>query len=48
MFGFLIIVALDIILKKADPNIGGWWFYITLMLYNGYCYLEYRLTDKDE
>jgi hypothetical protein len=48
MFGFLIIVALDVILKKADPNVGGWWFYTTLILYNGYCYLEYRLTDKDD
>jgi len=47
-FGFLVIIALDVILRKADPNIGWWWFYITLGLYNGYCYLEYRLTDKDE
>jgi hypothetical protein len=48
MFGFLVIIALDVILRKADPSIGWWWFYITLGLYNGYCYLEYRLTDKDE
>jgi hypothetical protein len=48
LFGFMIIVALDIILKKADPNVGWWWYFITLCFYNGYCYLEYRLTDKDE
>jgi len=48
LFGFMIITALDVILKKSDPNIGSWWFYMTLIFYNGYCYLEYRLTDKDE
>ncbi len=47
-FGFTVIVALDVTLKKVDAGIGNWWFYITLGLYNGYCYLEYRLTDKDE
>ena len=48
MFGFMVIIALDVILKKADPSVGDWWFYLTLIFYNGYCYLEYRLTDKDE
>jgi len=48
MFGFMIIVALNVILKKADTAVGNWWFYMTLIFYNGYCYLEYRLTDKDE
>ena len=47
LFGFMVIVALDVILRKADPNIGWWWFCLTLMFYNGYVYLEYRLTDKD-
>jgi len=47
-FGFMVIVALDIMLKKVDPSVGNWWFFITLILYNGYCYLEYRLTDKDK
>ena len=44
----MVIIALDVMLKKADPDSDGWWFYMTLILYNGYCYLEYRLTDKDE
>ena len=48
LFGFMIITALDVILKKADTVVGDWWFYMTLIFYNGYCYLEYRLTDKDE
>ena len=48
LFGFMIIIALDVILKKADTAVGDWWFYMTLIFYNGYCYLEYRLTDKDE
>ena len=48
MFGFMIIIALGVILKKADTAVGNWWFYLTLMLYNGYCYLEYRLTDKQD
>ena len=50
MFGFMVIIALDVMLKKADTSLenGDWWFYITLIFYNGYCYLEYRLTDKDE
>jgi len=44
----MIIVALDVMLKKADPSVVDWWFWITLILYNGYCYLEFRLEDKDE
>jgi hypothetical protein len=48
LFGFMIITALNVILKKADPSLNDWWFYLTLIFYNGYCYLEYRLTDKDE
>jgi hypothetical protein len=47
-FGFMIIVALDVILQKIDVKIGYWWFYTTLIFYSGYCYLEYRLTDKDK
>ncbi len=46
--GFMVIIALDVMLKKVDPDSDGWWFYMTLIFYNGYCYLEYRLTDKDE
>ena len=48
LFGFMVIVALDVILKKADPSLNDWWFYITLIFYNGYCYIDYRLNDKDE
>jgi hypothetical protein len=44
----MVIIALDVILKKADPALGNWWYYMALMSYNGYCYLEYRLTDKDD
>ena len=44
--GLLIITALDVMLKKADPNTGNWWFYITLAGYQGYCYLEFNLKDK--
>ena len=47
-FGFMVIVALDVILKNADVGVGDWWFFLTLIFYSGYCYLEYRLTDKDE
>jgi hypothetical protein len=47
LLGLMIIVALDVILKKADVGVGDWWFWITLMLHHGYCYLDYRLTDKD-
>jgi len=46
--GFMVIIALDVMLKKVDPDPDGWWFYTTLILYNGYCYLDYRLNDKDE
>ena len=46
-FGLMIIIALNTILKKADPLVGDLWFYITLFLYVGYCYLDYRLTDKE-
>ena len=46
--GLMVIVTLDVILKKTYPSVGDWWFYMTLVFYNGYCYLEYRLTDKDE
>lgn len=47
--GFMVIIALDVMLKKADTSLenGDWWFYMTLVLYNGYCYLEYRLEDKN-
>tara|TARA_B110000503_G_scaffold137623_1_gene222177 strand:- start:79 stop:267 length:189 start_codon:yes stop_codon:yes gene_type:complete len=47
--GFMIIGALDTMLKKIgiDKKDDYWWFYITLILYNGYCYLEFRLEDKD-
>ena len=48
MFGFMIIIAIDVILKNADPAVGNWRFYTTLIFYNGYCYLEYRLTDNSE
>ena len=48
LVGFMIIIALDVILKKADPTVGDFWFYMTLACYNGYCYLEYRLTDKQD
>lgn len=46
--GLMIIVALDVMLKKADVGVGDWWFYLTLIFYNGYCYLDFRLSDKDE
>lgn len=45
--GLLVITALNIMLKKADPYIGDFWFYTTLITYNCYCYFEYRLEDKD-
>jgi len=47
-FGLMIIVALYTILKKADLFVGDWWLYLTLSLYVGYCYLDYRLTDKED
>jgi hypothetical protein len=47
-FGLMIIVALNTILKKADPFVGDLWFYITLILYVGYCCIDYyTLTDKE-
>ena len=48
MFGFMVIIALDVVLKKADSTVSNWWFYVTLMFYNGYCCLEYRLTDNEQ
>lgn len=48
VFGFMIIIAIDVILKKADPSVGDWWFYTTLIFYNGYCYLGYKLTNTSE
>lgn len=50
MFGFMVIIALDVMLKKADTSLenGDWWFYMTLILYSGYCYLEYKLEDKEK
>ena len=48
MFGFMVIIALDVVLKKADETVGNWWFYLTLVFYYGYCYLEYRLSDKED
>lgn len=47
LFGFMIIIALDVMLKKVDPSVGDWWFFITLVLYTGYCYIDYRIEDKD-
>jgi hypothetical protein len=46
LFGLMVIVALNVILKKADPSLNDWWFYLTLIFYNGYCYIDYRLNDK--
>ena len=47
--GAMIIVALNTILKKADPFIGDLWFYITLILYVGYCLIDYyTLIDKED
>ena len=48
--GFMVILALDTILKKVgiDKQDDYWWLYTTLICYNGYCYLEFRLEDKDE
>ena len=47
--GAMIIVALNTILKKADPFIGDLWFYITLILYVGYCLIDYyTLMDKED
>jgi hypothetical protein len=46
-FGFLIIIAIDGLIRKNEPSCGYSWFFLTLAFYNGYCYLEYRLNDKD-
>lgn len=48
-FGAMIIVALNTILKKADPFIGDLWFFITIILYVGYCIIDYyTLIDKED
>ncbi len=48
-FGAMIIVALNTILKKADPFVGDVWFFITLILYVGYCLIDYyTLMDKED
>jgi len=47
LFGMMIIIALDVMLKKVDPSVCNWLFFITLVLYNGYCYIDYRIEDKD-
>jgi len=46
--GLSIIIALDVLLKKADPYVSDWWFYITLASYQGYCYLEFNLRNKED
>ena len=47
--GAMIIVALNTILKKADPFIGDLWWYITVILYVGYCLIDYyTLIDKED
>ena len=47
--GAMIIVALNTILKKADPFIGDLWFFITIILYCGYCFIDYyALIDKED
>ena len=46
--GLLVIIALDSILKKADVKFNDWWFYTTLIFYNAYCYIEFRLSKDDE
>ena len=47
--GAMIIVALNTILKKADPFVGDLWFFITLILYCGYCFIDYYvLIDKED
>ena len=44
----MIIVALNTILKKADPFVGDFWFFITLILYCLYCMIDYyTLKDKE-
>ena len=47
--GAMIIVALNTILKKADPFIGDLWFFITIIMYVGYCFIDYyTLIDKED
>jgi hypothetical protein len=46
--GAMIIVALNTILKKADPFVGDVWFFITLILYVGYCFIDYYLLKEKE
>ena len=47
--GAMIIVALNTILKKADPFVGDLWFFITLILYCGYsCIDYYTAIDKED
>jgi len=47
--GAMIIVALNTILKKADPFIGDLWFFITIILYVGYCFIDYyALKEKED
>lgn len=46
--GVSIIIALYVILKKADTHAGNWWFFITLASYQGYCFLEFNLKDKKD
>ncbi len=48
IFGFIIIVALDVMLKKADAGVGDWWFWITLITWICYCFTDYKLTEKDD
>ncbi len=43
----MIIISLDVMLKKVDPSVGDSWLFITLVLYTGYCYIDYRIEDKD-
>ena len=46
--GAMIIVALNTILKKADPFIGDLWLFITIILYVGYCFIDYYLLKEKE
>ena len=46
--GAMIIVDLNTILKKADPFIGDLWFFITIILYVGYCFIDYYLLKEKE
>lgn len=46
-FGTMIIIALDVILKKSDPHVGGFWFFITLFSYLAYCFIDYIIKDRN-